>query len=131
MIQDKQRWGVISLCYDIKKGVIPFVQDWFLNTRQDHINGERSSRANLLSYNREMNTLNSKCLYTHFQELKDFIPFTNPSYVNLVLPNLGQDMYSSPSIRQVLHDLLTEPQDLNTILYEESQSCLSTNQSAI
>ena len=130
---------------DIVQDTVPFVQDWF-QKRQTGVmknpskkngdnmvlldNAQVTSTASIPSENTAplTNVTNtSSCLEFYFQGMKEFIPTTSPSYVRLVLQNFGGSMYRSPRIQEALHDLLTEPQDLQA-MYEESQKCLSDNQ---
>ena len=130
---------------DIVQDTVPFVQDWF-QKRQTGVmknpskkngdnmvlldNAQVTSTASIPSENTAplTNVTNTSfCLEFYFQGMKEFIPTTSPSYVRLVLQNFGGSMYRSPRIQEALHDLLTEPQDLQA-MYEESQKCLSDNQ---
>ena len=79
----------------------------FPNARQQQENGNISS-----------------CMDQYYEGMQESIPYTSPPYVRLVLQNL--DLYRSPLIQEALHDLLTEPQDLQPF-YDDSQKCLGDN----
>lgn len=113
---------------DIKESFVPRVQDWFIGRQQKPKDKRVHVTSHLLGVDRERQTpANLTCLDAFVDELKDMQPRTDPSYANLVLQSLGDDLYSSPTIRSALHELLTEPQDLNG-MYDDSYSCMRDNQ---
>ena len=120
----------------IAEDTIPFVQDWYQKAQQvtstnkqstmDLLSVEEHGPSSLESQNKSSSSSSTTCVDRYFDGIKDAVPTTSPSYVRLVLQNLGAQFQRSPTIRNALHSLLTEPQDLRT-MYEESQSCLSQN----
>lgn len=116
---------------DIKEAFVPYVQDWFVD-RQKSLKYKRAIGASqLLETDTKRNlSANFTCLDAFVEKLKDIQPTTDPSYAEVILRALGSDLYSSPTIRNVLHDLLTEPQEL-TAMYDNSHSCMRDNQPLI
>ena len=115
---------------DITRDTVPYIQDWFQNRQDATRDGDTILLKNKeFTENLVTNSSSSSkklCLELYFREVQENIPTTSPAYVRLVLQNMGDEIYHSPSIQRALRDLLTEPQELKG-LYNESQSCLSDN----
>jgi len=114
---------------EIVEDTIPFVQNWMLQEKKSGPSllqeGDIEQATSSLQ-SKSKDTSSDSCVDLYYKGLKEFIPMTSPLYIKLVLQNLGDHMYRSPSIQTILKDLLSEPRNLK-VMYEESQRCLSNN----